>query len=173
MLSGMACKHMQSAYKRLKKSLQQEWELVQWITPYIGDAFGPLQIALRDTFAPDFLQGVGEGTRGQGVTLLPMKQAVFALPDPTNTARENWRASCVIKGHLVAVLRGQEKFRMEDHSAYMIQGRVQVRKRTVLRSQEALEETLEGSLVQVSCRLRRTTKTGAWLMVHLSTLNKT
>ena len=40
-LSGVACKHSQSAYAGLKKSLRQEWEFMQRVTPNIRDAFGP------------------------------------------------------------------------------------------------------------------------------------
>ena len=42
-LEGVACKHPQSAYAGLHKSLQQEWAFVQRVTPGIGDAFGPLE----------------------------------------------------------------------------------------------------------------------------------
>ena len=39
-LSRVSQKHPYSAYDRLQKSLQQEWEFVQRVTPGIGDAFG-------------------------------------------------------------------------------------------------------------------------------------
>ena len=39
-LAGVACKHPQSGYSVLQKSLQQEWEFLQQVTPCIGDAFG-------------------------------------------------------------------------------------------------------------------------------------
>ena len=45
------------------------------------------------------------------VTLLPVKQAGLALPDPMKMAPENWMASCVVTVNLVAALRGQEEFR--------------------------------------------------------------
>ena len=51
-LSGVARKHQQSAYYGLKKSLQQEWEFMQRVTPDIGYAFGPVEKALRDSFMP-------------------------------------------------------------------------------------------------------------------------
>ena len=34
----------------LEKSLQQEWEFVQRVTPGINNAFGPVEKALRETF---------------------------------------------------------------------------------------------------------------------------
>ena len=46
-----------------------------------------------------------------------MKQAGLSLPDPVQTAPENWIASCVITGHLVVALRGQMVLRTADHSA--------------------------------------------------------
>ena len=49
-LTRVACKHPQSAYAELQNSLQQECALVQWVTPNIGDAFGPVEQALRDNF---------------------------------------------------------------------------------------------------------------------------
>ena len=72
------------------------------------------------------------------------------LLDPTKTAPENWKASCVITGHLVTALRGQEDFRTADHAAYLREGREEVRKRNAQRSEEALEETLAGAPVQVA-----------------------
>ena len=37
-LSRVSCKHPQSAYAVLQKSLQQEWSFVQRVTPGIGNA---------------------------------------------------------------------------------------------------------------------------------------
>ena len=43
----------------------------------------------------------------------------------------------------------------------------------VLRSVLALEDNLVGALAQVARRLRRVTKTRAWMAVQLSTVNDT
>ena len=40
-LAGMSRNHPQYAYEGLQRSLQQQWEFVQRVTPGIGDAFGP------------------------------------------------------------------------------------------------------------------------------------
>ena len=74
---------------------------------------------MRENFIPALFQDLGEGTPGRGVNRLPVKQAVLTLPDTTNTAPENWTASYVITGHVVAALRGQEEFRTSDHSAFL------------------------------------------------------
>ena len=70
-MSGIAPKHPQSAYSGLQKSLQQEWEFMQLITPGIVDAFGLVEKALQETFIQALLQGLVEGTTGRGVTSLP------------------------------------------------------------------------------------------------------
>ena len=93
---GVTHKNLQSAYAGLYKSLQQEWEFLQRVTPVIKDAFGPVEQAVWEAFIMDLLQGLGEVTPGRGVICLPVKQAGLALPDPTKTAPENWTASCVI-----------------------------------------------------------------------------
>ena len=105
-LAGVARNHPQSAYAGLEKSLQQEWEFVQRVTPGVGDSFGPVEKALKETFVPALFEGLREGMPKRGVTRLPVKQAGLALPDLYQTASENWTASCVITEHLVASLRG-------------------------------------------------------------------
>ena len=75
------------------------------VSPGIGDAFGPVEKALRESFVLALFEGMVEGTLDRAVTCLPVKQAGLDLPDPTMTAPENWMASCVITGHLVAALR--------------------------------------------------------------------
>ena len=58
------------------------------------------------TSVSELFKGLQEGVPERGVTGLPIKQAGLALPDPYQTAPENWTTSCVITGHLVAALRG-------------------------------------------------------------------
>ena len=48
-LAGVAPKHPQSAYAGLQKSLQQEWALVQRVTLGVGDYFGRVETALKET----------------------------------------------------------------------------------------------------------------------------
>ena len=105
-LAGVSRKHLKSAYAGLQKSLQKECAFVQRVTPVIGDAFGPVEKALRETLLPEIFEGLGEGAPERGVTCLLAKQAGLEIPYPTLTASENWTASCVITGNLVAALRG-------------------------------------------------------------------
>ena len=54
-------KHPQSSYAGLQKSLQQEWAFMQWVTPGIGNAFNPVEKALREIFFPALFEGLAEG----------------------------------------------------------------------------------------------------------------
>ena len=81
------------------------------VAPVISNDFRPVEMALKETFVPALFEVLGDGVSEQGVTRLPVKQAGLALPDPYHTAPENWMASCVITGHLVAALKGQVEFR--------------------------------------------------------------
>ena len=83
---------------------------MQRVTLGIGDAFGPVEKVLRETFVPALFAGLGDGVPERGVTRLTFKQAGSALTDTSLTAPENWTVSCVITGHLVTALRGQVEF---------------------------------------------------------------
>ena len=147
-LLGVAYKHPQTAYTGMQKSIQQEWVFVHQVTPGIGNDFCLVEKALRETFVPDLFEGLGDGVPERGVTRLPVKQAGLSLPNPTQTAPENWTASCVITGNLVAALRGQVEFRTADHSDCLREGRTEVRRRVQQRAEEALSATMEEAPVQ-------------------------
>ena len=72
-LAGVACKHPQSAYAVMQKSLQQEWAFVQRVTPGIGDAFVPVEEEIAKAFLPALFEGVGDGAPGRAITRLPVK----------------------------------------------------------------------------------------------------
>ena len=69
---------------------------MQWVTTGVGNAFGLVETALKETFVPELFEGLRADVPEQGVTRLTVKQAGLALPDPSQTALENWTASCVI-----------------------------------------------------------------------------
>ena len=103
---------------------------MQRFIPGIGDAFGPVEKALRETFVPALLEELGEGALDRGVTRLPVKQAVLALLDPTLTAPEKWTASCVITRHPIAALIGKVEVWAADNSACIWYGWTSVRQRS-------------------------------------------
>ena len=169
--AGVSRKHPQSACAGLQKSLQQEWVFLQRVTPGIGNAFGPVEKVLRDTFVQALFEGLGEGAPERVVIRLPVKQAGLALLYPTLMAPENWTASCVITGHLIAELRGQVEFRTSDCSACLREGLTAVWRQSQHRAEEALAATIAESPVQGARRLKWETKTGSWLTFKLSTVN--
>ena len=57
-LAGVAHKHPQYSYAGLQKSLQQEWDFVQRVTPGLGEAFVPVEEALREIFFPALFRGL-------------------------------------------------------------------------------------------------------------------
>ena len=57
-LSGVAQKHPQSAYAGLQKSLQQEWDFLLSVTTGVGDSFGRVEEALKETFVPALFKGL-------------------------------------------------------------------------------------------------------------------
>ena len=120
---------------------------MQRVNPGVGESFGPVEEALREIFVLTLFESLREGVPELENTRLPVKQVGLALPDPIQIAPENWTASSVITGHLVAALRGQVEFRTADHSACLRECRTAVRKREVIRAEEALTDALERALV--------------------------
>ena len=121
---------------------------MQRVTQGIGSAFGPVEKALRETFLPELFMGMGNGVPERGVTCLLVKQAGLELPDPSKTDPENWTASCVITGHLVASLRGQVEFRTADHCSCLHEGQTAVWQKGERWAEEAMTAALEGAPVQ-------------------------
>ena len=125
---------------------------MQRVTPGVGGAFVPVEEALREIFVPALFEGLREGVPERENTGLLVKQAGLDLPNPIQTAPENWRTSCVITGHLVTALRSQVEFRTAYHSACLREGRTAVRKRGEIRAEEALTVALErGPVLQARC----------------------
>ena len=122
---------------------------------------------------PALFEVLREGVPEQWVTGMPVKQAGLSLPYPSQTAPENWTASCVIIGHLVAALRGQVEFRTADHSAFLREGQTVFCRRGQKQAEEALTAALEGAPVLNTHLLLRATKNRAWLTVQPSTVNGT
>ena len=126
-LAGVACWQPQTAYAGLQKSLQQEWDFVQSVTLDIGMSFQAVEDSLWDIFLPSLFQGDTSQIPGRAITSLPVKQSRTSLPEPPRTARENWTASCVVTGHLVAALYGTDEFRSGNHALLMGEEREEIR----------------------------------------------
>ena len=73
----------------------------------------------------------------------------------------------------MSVLRGQVPFRTANHADYLWDGGAAVRRQKVAKAIASLETTISRAPAVVTRRLRRATKTGAWLLVHPLTVNGT
>ena len=111
-------------------------------TPGIGDAFGPVEEEIATAFLPELFKGMGDRAPGRAITRMPVKQAGLSLLDPMRTAPDNWKASCVIIGHLVSALRGQVTFRTADHAACLWDGWAAVRRKSVAKAMASKEVTI-------------------------------
>ena len=114
---------------------------MQRVTPDIGMAFQAVEDELRDTFILTLFQGSTSHIPGWEITGLPVKQSEITLPDPTQTAGENWTASYVITGHLVVALRGTAEFRLGDHALLIGEKREDIRRRHAEVTETALGES--------------------------------
>ena len=139
-MDGVAGNHPHTAYMDLQKSLHQEWDFVQHVTLEIEMAFQPIEDALRNAFLPDLFKGSTSQIPRRAVTGMPCKKAGIPLPDPTQTARDNWTVSCVITGHLISALRRTAEFWSGDHSLLMGDGRDEIQRRRYEAAKTALGE---------------------------------
>ena len=67
----------------------------------------------------DLFRGTTSQIPRISVTILTVNQTGVAFPDPTQTSVSNWIDSCVITGHLVAVLCGKSEYWPGDHALFM------------------------------------------------------
>ena len=72
-LDGVTCRHPQTAYAGLQKSLYQEWAFMQRVTPYIGMAVQMVEDVLWDIFIPSLFQGATSQISGRAITGLLFK----------------------------------------------------------------------------------------------------
>ena len=66
---------------------------MQQVTPGIGDAFSPVEKALKENFAPELFEGLGDSVPKIGVIRLPVKHEGLNFPNPTQIAPKNCTAS--------------------------------------------------------------------------------
>ena len=85
-----------------------------------------MEKAPREDFLPDLFHGVYENMLERSVTKLNAKNTCIYIPEPNQTAQGTWTASCVITGHLVAVLLGRAVFRSGDHVNLLRDGHVDI-----------------------------------------------
>ena len=144
---------------------------MQRVTPDIGTMFQTIEDALHDTFLPALFKGGISQIPGRAVTGLPVKQAMIALPEPTQTLRAKWMASCVITGHLVSALCGTAEFWSGNHAFFMIEVRDDIRWKHAEYTETSLGEARASASTEDYSRMVRITWMRVCLSVILSTVN--
>ena len=111
----------QSAHAGLHKSLQHEWQFVQWVTPGIENHFPPLEEAISKAFSPALFGEQGEDAFSEtqlccSFAALPVKHLGLALPNPVKEADQNCQTSTMlVESCLLSTLRGSTSFGSSDH----------------------------------------------------------
>ena len=144
---------------------------MQSVTPYLGTAFQPIDDTLCSVFLRDLSKGDTSQIPGRVVTSLPVKKVGIALPDPTQTFRANWTASCFVTEHLTAVLCGTAEFWSGDYALFRGEGRDEIRRRHAEDAETELGEARADTSMEDACRMGWITRAGAWLSVFPSTVN--
>ena len=93
-LAKAAVQYPQTAYAGLCKSLQSEWLYLQRVLPNCGEAFAPLESAIREQFLPALLgekHAIGDELRL--ITQLGVKAAGLGILNPVTTAVDNYTSS--------------------------------------------------------------------------------
>ena len=157
----------------MQKSLQQEWQFVQRVTPGVGPLFQPVEERVRDQFIPAVFHCKVEEIPDRAITCLPCKQPGTALPDPTSTSESNFQASASMTSYLVEAMGGGQPFRSVDHMLHMLDTRQATRKAKVEAAEASLAALLEPLPKARSRTLARANVTCWWLSVLPSTVNGT
>ena len=120
----------------------------------------------------DLFKGVISQIPGRAVTRMQVKQDGIALLDPSQTAGANWTASCVITGHLVIVLRREAEFWSGNHAFLMREVRDEIRRRHVETAETKMGKSRASAFTEDAQWIVQITRTGAWLSVLPSNVNR-
>ena len=138
----------------------------------MGETFRPVDDTLGKYFLLVIVQRAMSKFPTRGITHLLVNQTGMEIPNPTLSTWENLMASCVLKGNLVADLQDIKEFKTGEHNLILREGRGKIWRRNVNNSQAVLEEAMEATPDMEACRLRRGNKTGAYLTMFPSKVNR-
>ena len=144
---------------------------MQRVIPDIEISFQVVKDALHYISLPDLFQVATAQIPLRAITDLLAKQAGIAIPDPTQTTRANWTASCVITGHLVAAIYETDEFWLDNNALLMGEEREEIRQRHAEEVDTALGEARAIASNTDDRRLRWIQRKGVWLSVLPSTIN--
>jgi hypothetical protein len=171
-LAKVARRYPQTAYAGLAMSLQQEWQYLQRVIPDCGEAFEPIEEAIRMVFLPALLQATAAETQRE-LTTLSVRQAGLGLPDPTLSAPDCFAASEASTELLAQSLREGTALDANMHVKHAGEQRRSARKARQEAEQLVLSTLSANAEPAVQRRLLRAKETGTWLTTTPDRLNGT
>ena len=117
-LARVARWFLQTAFARLSKSLQAEWQYALRVLPGTESAFKPIEATLADDFLPAlFGLDPGELDAHQDLLALPTKSGGIGVLDPTKTSSlVNAALVCITKVLTDTLMLGGPEFSAEHSS---------------------------------------------------------
>jgi hypothetical protein len=173
-LAGIAERFPQSAYCGLQKSLQLEWQYLQWVCPKTSDAFLPIWQGISTDFLPALFQdNISSNDNRVSLCKLLVKFSGLALPNPSDTASSNYEKTCLRNSRLVAALRGNEDFRISNHLMTIREANSEVKTRHTSLLESQLKEILDALPPDTHRAILHGRETGQWLSILPSIINST
>ena len=173
-LAKVACRYPQTAYAGLAKSLQSEWQFLQRVTPDVGEAFAPVEEAIRESFLPALLGE--EGAVSEDLRTLASwgtHRAGIGVPDPQKTADACLGASRSACDTLTKSLLERTELDLDGHKKCAYDARLEARRTRVDIELKEFGAMCERSTAADKRRLLRATETGGWLTAMPNALNGT
>jgi hypothetical protein len=171
-LSKVARRYPQTAYAGLSKSLQAEWQYLQRVTPNIDQAFAPLEMVIAETFLPALLDStVAEVAQLRSLIALPVRFGGLGIPDPTTTGAACFSASTDATSLLTDSLIHNTPFCAQEHRRSAASSRAFSKSFLSNHHNHSLATILSTATAFDKRRIKRSSKTGAWLTTLPNLLN--
>ena len=126
-IADVAALQPQDAYVALTRSLACEWDYLQRVVPDCGQAFKPVEEALRETFLST-LFGTEISDAERLLFQLPVKFSGLGIRDPSLTSTSAHQSSLKATRHLVSAIKGSCEFDIGVHHASVSTARYEARK---------------------------------------------
>ena len=174
-LAKYAGKYPQTAFAGLTKSLQQEWQYVQRVTPGVGAFFQPVEDAIVEKFLPALFGLTASAVRDfRPLLTLPAREGGLGIPNPTESADLSFTSSSNIVEELADALRNNDtSFDVGDFLQDVRRRRQNWKGERLSRHSRLRSELLLHMDPPSARRLARSRVTGAWLTTMPSALNGT
>ena len=174
-LASVAKRYPQTAFAGLTKSLQSEWAYLQRVIPDAGEIMQPIEEALEEAFIPALFGESDPAIARLRIQLsLAVKKAGLGIPNPTLTAQQNHSASKQVTASLTTSLLERSELNTSDYINEATTLRQDLRKQRIEADAIDLETIIRETTSKVGkLRLKRATKTGAWLTAMPDRLNGT